>query len=347
MNALPEVDHYLIVGFDSDIELASQQLPALKVDMEPLLRREIAPVADLGCFFRLRSAVKHSAPEFVVTHQSKAGALGRLAAWSSGVPVVHSLSMASFGPGYSRIRDLVFRTVERALARITTLYLVVGEDLAARFAEVGVPSEKLKVVRSGIRLSGPDTDPRALKMRIGEQWGVSPDIPWLVHVGALEERKNVDLLPPLMSDIREALGEQPAHLFIVGAGPLRARVEESTAALDLTESITLTGHVDEALDYIRAAQVVLLLSSAEGMPQVLVQAAAVGTRFVAFEVEGPGELLRLGAEGAVVPPNGHSTFVDMVLRYSQMHEPASVIDVSSWSAETIRSKYRDLFRALP
>ena len=66
-------------------------------------------------------------------------------------PVVHSLSMADFGPGYRSSR--AGSSAAGAPARILTdAYLVVGQDLALRFQRAGVPADKLHVVRSGLRL---------------------------------------------------------------------------------------------------------------------------------------------------------------------------------------------------
>lgn len=347
MNALPEADHHLILGAESDADLARRQLPARKVSVEPLLGRTISPHRDLACLLRLRSVIKETQPTVIVTHQSKAGALGRLAAWSRGVPVIHSLSMASFGLGYSRLQDLIFRAVERALSQITTGYLVVGEDLVDRFVGIGIPREKFSVVRSGVRLIGADADRPTLRVRLSDRWGVSAEIPWLVYVGSLERRKNVTLLPRLMNQIREVAGEGAAHLFIAGEGPLRSEIESATEADNLTGSITLTGYVEDAIDYIHAADVVVLLSSVEGMPQILVQAAAIGTPFVAFEVDGTHELLRAGASGTITEPGDLAMFVDNVLEYLRRGERGQGIDVSPWSAEIIEQGYSDFFRDLP
>lgn len=346
MNALPEVDHHLILGAESDADLARRQLPARKVSVEPLLSRTISPHRDLACLLRLRSVIKETQPTVTVTHQSKAGVLGRLAAWSRGVPVVHSLSMASFGPGYSRLQDLIFRAVELALSPITTGYLVVGEDLVDRFAGIGIPREKFSVVRSGVRLSGTDADRPTLRARLGDRWGVSVEIPWLVYVGSLERRKNVTVLPRLMNQIREVAGEEAAHLFIAGEGPLRSEIESARDADDLTGSITLTGYVEDAIDYIHAADVVVLLSSAEGMPQTLVQAAAVGTPFVAFDVDGIQELLRAGASGSTTKPGDLTMFVDDVLRYLRCGHRGQGIDTAPWSAEIVEQGYSEFFRDL-
>ena len=120
--------------------------------MEPSLRRAVSwrdPVA----LARLRRRIQALDCELVVTHQSKAGVLGRLAARAAGAPpVVHSLSMADFGPGYGTVESRLFRALERNLARWTTGYAVVGTDLATRFGQIGVPVEKLTVIRSAVRL---------------------------------------------------------------------------------------------------------------------------------------------------------------------------------------------------
>ena len=63
----------------------------------------------------------------------------------------------------------------------------------------------------------------------------------------------------------------------------------------------LLGHVSDVPRVLRAADVLALPSSAEGLPQVLVQAARAGVPFVAFDVDGVAELLALGAVGRSVP----------------------------------------------
>src|SRR3954469_20981425 len=58
----------------------------LKVELMPELVRAIRPATDLRAYRRLRAAIHRLRPEVVHAHSSKAGILGRAAAWSERVP---------------------------------------------------------------------------------------------------------------------------------------------------------------------------------------------------------------------------------------------------------------------
>jgi Glycosyl transferase 4-like domain len=90
-------DVHLAVGSDSDVG----GLPAgLKVHPLPKLTREFSLANDVAVFKQLFRLVRDGQCDAVHTHHSKAGILGRLAARKEPPIVVHTIHMASFGPGY-------------------------------------------------------------------------------------------------------------------------------------------------------------------------------------------------------------------------------------------------------
>ncbi len=343
--AVPELRHDLLVGADSDVDLAREQTGAAGVTVLSHLVRQVSPRDDLACLLGLRRMLRAERPALLATHQSKAGAIGRLAARWAGVPAVHSLSMASFGPGYGRAESAVFRRLERLLGTGTAGYAVVGADLAERFAAVGVPAERLHVVRSFVPLPAPATlDPRpVVRRRLGERFGVPDDGPLVAYVGSLDARKNVLAIPGVLARAGRRLGCDPA-LVVAGAGPLGEPLRAALAAAGLTRRSVLAGHLGAAdvADVFRGADVVLLLSRAEGLPQVLVQAAANGTPFVAHDVEGVRELLALGAHGAAVPLGDEEGVVTALARVLASPPPTGrpVADLSSWTREAVAAGHR-------
>lgn len=342
IRALPEFDHHVILGPDSDLEFAGQRLPTVTIDVEPFLIRNVRPVQDLVCLWRLRRAIREVRPVAVVTHQSKAGALGRMAAWTASTPAVHSLSMASFGPGYSRAENVVFKVVEKVLAPATAAYAVVGEDLMRRFSGLGLPSAKFHVVRSGLRLVREGGSRRSWREQAAAEWDIDPEIPWLIVVGSLEARKNVHLAPSLVRELQNQ--DWNVQLLMVGSGPLRDRVEQEAADLGVAEEITLTGYRHDALELIYAADVLVLMSSSEGLPQVLVQAAAVDTPFVTFDVDGAREVLSLGGRGVIVDTfdiPAMASAISTILEHDK--RTSGSLDTSSWGSEEITSGYRLIF----
>jgi glycosyltransferase involved in cell wall biosynthesis len=257
--------------------------------------------------------------------------------------------MASFGPGYPPWQDRLYRKIERRLSAVTDSYAVVGHDLARRYASIGVPTEKLSVVRSGVPLPSNSPDPAE---RVATRAGLGLPIgrPVVLSIGSLDSRKNVLLLPQLMEAVHHLVPMDIApYLAVAGEGPLRERLIRSIEASGLSADACLLGYVTEPNHLIACVDVVVLLSRAEGVSQVLVQAAAAGTPFVAFDVDGVNELLRLGATGACVSFGSVSEAAAAVAKEIVDRPVASTPpDLSSWDRDQIRSAYRELVgRILP
>lgn len=330
--ALDDCEHVVVVGDDSDVELARREL-GVTVEYLPTLVRAPRPASDARAVTDLVRRIRRTRPDVVVTHQSKAGAVGRVAACIGRVPAVHSLSMANFGPGFSRGESAVFRVVERVLVPATDRYLVVGDDLARRFQVAGVPAAKLTVVRSGATLPAPRPEV------VPPVPGVPDDRPVIVALGALEPRKHPLDLVPLLERVRRTVPD--AFLAVAGEGPLRDELEVAVAAAGLTGDVGILGYVKPVEPLLWRADVLVLMSDAEGLPQVLVQAAAAGTPFVTYEVDGAWEMVALGAQGSVVPHGALERAADAVTaRLTAGRDPGARPDLSSWQPATIHAAYR-------
>ena len=342
--AIPEAEHHLVVGCDSDLDLAEREVAPARLTLVSSLVRDPDPRRDMATLRALRRILAAERYSLVVSHQSKAGVLARMAAKRAGIPVVHSLSMANFGPGYSRVQSALFRRIETRLVARTAAYVVVGSDLARRYAEIGAPVDKLHVVRSGVRLA-PPPDRAAARERICRRLGLPADRPLVAYVGSLDRRKNVLDLPRLLADVRTP--ELRPFRVIAGEGELADPLRAAIAAAGIEDDAKLVGFVDEPGTLIRAADVVVLLSSAEGVPQVLVQAAAAQTPFVAYAVDGVRELMDLGAEGVAVPLGDLHAAASAARSLIQRGRtaPRADVDLSAWSPDAISSAYRDVIGA--
>ena len=342
VRSFPEADHHLVLGPESDIELARERIAPASLSVLPSLIRRPAPVKDQASFVKLVWMLRRNRYDLLVTHQSKAGVLGRTAAWVAGdVPTIHSLSMANFGAGYPRWQDAVFRRLESRLERVTSAYVVVGHDLAARYRAIGVPETKLHVVRSGISLPG-RVDASWDRAAVCRKHALPVDRPLVLYLGSLESRKNVLDLVPFLERLTQATDGIRPHLAVAGEGPLADRLLARVRAAGLTDDVSLLGYVSEPEELVRAADALVLLSSAEGVPQVLVQAMAAGTPFVAYAVDGVRELLDAGADGAVVPLGDVSAASHQaaLLMARGRRAPNVSIDLSSWSSDAIREGHR-------
>jgi len=331
--ALADCEHRVVVGEDSDLDLARSQLDA-EVEHERDLVRAPRPLTDARMAARLARRIRRERPDVVITHQSKAGAIGRLSARFGGrVPVVHSLSMANFGPGFGRAESVAFRWIERALAPATTRYVVVGADLARRFEVAGVAPRKLVIVRSAASLPEPPPP------EVPAVPGVPSDRPVIVSLGALEARKNPLDLVPLLAQVRRVVPD--AFLAVAGEGPLAVDLARAASDAGLSDDIALLGYVKPVEPLLWRADVLVLLSDAEGLPQVLIQSAAARTPFVTYDVDGGREVVALGATGRVVPRGdvGTAAAATADLLRGGTAGPAD-LDLSSWDPAVIHASYR-------
>ena len=340
IGAIPEWQHDVVVGLESELELAKGQLRARNLTIEPSLVREIAPRNDALATARLCRLIHRGRYDLVVTHQSKAGIVGRSAAFLAGrKPVVHSLSMANFGPGYSAKASTTFRLAERLMSNGTAAYAAVGHDLANRYTEIGVPANKIHVIRSGVRI--PSTIDRTdARLALQTQFGIPLTRPLIAYIGSLDERKGVLDLPSVLAGVRRIIPD--AFLAIAGVGPLVDGLTSKLTDLRLTADAALLGFVTPIDDLVVGADLLVLLSSAEGVPQVLVQAAAVGTPFVSYDVDGTAELMALGAHGTVVHIGDVSKAIEAAAALLRSGHRAASIDASSWDSANIARGYREV-----
>lgn len=341
--AAPWADHDLVVG-----ELtAHDALPAACVRTEPALRRAVRPWADAAVLMRLMRRIRRGRYDLVVTHQSKAGALGRLAAARAGVPVLHSLTMSSFGPGYGRLSSALFRAVERYLIPRTSAFAVVGDDLAEDYRKLGASADRFHVIRQAGRLPRPPVDRAAARDRLAREAGIDPARAVIAYVGSLEPRKNPLLLLDVLERARAHVPGRDPALVIAGDGPQREALQAAADRRGLTADVRLLGHLADPAPVFQAADVFVLLSSAEGLPQVLLQAAAAGVPYVSFDVSGARELVRLGAAGHVVGLGAVDAAAERVVSLLRDDDPAPTpIELPECRPEAVSRRYEELIRSL-
>ena len=309
LEALDRTEHHVVVGADSTDEAIRRVRAHHRVTVEPSLVRQVDPRRDATAVVRLARALRRGDHAAVMTHQSKAGLVGRVAAAAARVPrVYHSASMASFGPGYGRAQSLVFQAAERVTEPLVDRYFVVGQDLIDRMVANGAPPAKVELIRSGIDTARflAARDAGAATARSMLELPAEGAI--ICFVGRLDERKGAPRLADLFAAIATR-SNRPITFLVAGRGPCADEVERRVHDLGLAGSVRLLGHTDRVPQVLAASDVVLLPSSAEGVPQVLVQAAITGTPFASFDVDGAREILALGALGTIAPVGADDVLV--------------------------------------
>src|SRR5207302_10423800 len=110
-----------------------------------------------------------------------------------------------------------------------------------------------------------------------------------------------------------------ASLVLVGHGPERESLEARVRALGLEGRVRFTGAVDDVADALRATDVFVLPSVAEGMSNSLLEAMATGLPCLASDIGGNQDLLGPGGAGVLVPGRSPDRWADCLI--GLFHDP--------------------------
>lgn len=172
----------------------------------------------------------------------------------------------------------MIRSAANSAAGIITVSKALKDELIRR----GVQSAHIQVLRNGVDL----TMFRPLD-RAQARWDLGFEGPTLLSVGLLIERKGHDL-------IIEAMARLPGYrLAIAGEGPERGALEalaRRTGVADRVRFLGLISH-DRLASVFSAADALVLASSREGWPNVLLEAMACGTPVVVSNIPGMSEVV--------------------------------------------------------
>ena len=215
--------------------------------------------------------------------------------------------------------------------------IAVSSELARRVVALGARRECVRVVIDGVdRETFCPGDQQAARERVG----FDPGVRHLLFVGNLVPVKGLDVLLAACGELAKQAA--PWQLHFVGEGPLKTALQRQAQSLSLSERVAFHGSIahSELPDWFRAADVLVLPSRSEGVPNVLLEAAACGLPFVASDVGGIPEIAELG-QSRLVPPEEPALLAqaiesmllagrDGVNRRGPRDRREAVADIAAW-----------------
>jgi glycosyltransferase involved in cell wall biosynthesis len=171
--------------------------------------------------------------------------------------------------------------------------VAVSDALRDRLIELGVPGSRIEVLRNGVDLELFAPQDRAAARR---ELGLGTKGPVVLSVGWLIPRKGHDLA------IRAATAMPEVRLVIVGDGPEAPALQRLARQLGSSERVRFLGSMaqERLATVYSAADVLVLASTREGLPNVLLEALACGTPVIATAVWGTPEIVASPVSGRLV-----------------------------------------------
>jgi glycosyltransferase involved in cell wall biosynthesis len=244
---------------------------------------------DIGIVCRLRRCIRACRPDMVHLH-SRIGAdvMGGIACRLEGVPVVHSRRQDN--PERRWMVALKYRLHDRVIA--------ISEGIGRVLLSEGLPSEKLRVVRSAVDYA--HFDRPCDRARVCAALGVAEDARLIGVVAQLIARKGhrflIEALPPLVEELPSL------RVLFFGKGPEEADLTQRIGEAGLDGHVRLAGFREDLPGVLPCLDLVVHPATMEGLGVSLLQAASAGVPIVASNAGGMPEAVRDGLNGLLVPP---------------------------------------------
>lgn len=266
------------------------------------MRRAVGIAADWKARPELVELFRREQPDVVHTHSSKAGIIGRSAAYAAGVPrIVHTIHGMSFNRTQSAIVRATYRWLERRAGQYTDALITVADAMIDQAVAAGIGSrDRFTTIRSGLVTDQFTATPRE-REHYRRAWGVADDELVVGTIARLFENKGYD---EIIAAMPAMVDQFPRLRFVwVGDGKHRGMYENRLKRLGLGSRVRMLGLIppNEVPSVLSAFDIVLHASRWEGLPRAIVQGLLTGLPAVSFDNDGAPEVVINDQTGLLVP----------------------------------------------
>jgi glycosyltransferase involved in cell wall biosynthesis len=278
------------------------------------LVRQINPIKDLKALFQLRKLLKKIKPGIIHTHSSKAGILGRTAAFLLRVPIIiHSVHGFSFSPYQSFLKRTFYITAEKLVSKITGHFVFVSNDDIALAREKKLVKENYSLIRSGFpfkKFLKQNEDIKTIK----KEYNIKENDFVCGIIAPFKPQKGLFHLIEIAEKVLAPGKTKKNVIFMItGDGDLRQAIETKLKEKGIFDRFRLPGFlfdIEKAVDIFDLGVSTALW---EGLPQSLIQLRIKKKAVVASDIPGNREVIRENKNGFLVALEDYETFAQRIL----------------------------------
>jgi len=260
-------------------------------------------LASAGALFRLLLYLKRLRPAIIHSFLFRANILSRIAGYLIGVPIViSSIRVMGGEKGY-------FHFSERMTSFMVDRYIAVSESVERYIIQKSkIPERKISVIYNGVEVKN-HTNLKVQNAKLLFNIEAKDNI--VVTVGRLHRQKGYSYLLHAISKVKEKFPR--IKLMFIGKGGEKNSLKNLAESLDLTDQVVFAGLRSDVENVLSTAELFVLPSLWEGMPNALLEAMAAGKAVVATRVGGIPELVIHEKTGILVPPEDFDALADAII----------------------------------
>lgn len=305
-------------------------IKGIEISVIDELVREISLKKDWAAVQEIRNIIKKWQPDIVHCHSSKAGIIGRVAAFMEGVPGIFTAHGWAFTEGVPFFKRVLYSVIENIMLNITAKCFCVSEyDRCLAKKWFLRDSHKIMTVHNGIGDDGLQRYAIARKLDAGSVFR-------LIMVGRFSKPKDHMLLIKAVDDINKKYPGK-VHLKLVGDGDLFAAAKQYVIANNLGDFIILLGESTCVDSLLAQSDVFCLISNYEGLPISIIEAMRAGLPVIASDVGGNNELVADGVNGYLISRGDREGLVQAIEKL--IKDRALITEFGKRSQEKFRTEF--------
>lgn len=269
---------------------------------------------DLKLIREVRKLIKQYNPDIVYAHSSKAGAIARAADIGLKSHCVYNPHGWAFNMRCSAKIKAMYTAIEKIAAPFCDKIICISQAEKQSALEKKIcREEKLQVIFNGVDIEDYENGGHCAVKR--KDLSIPEGVFVVGMVGRMSPQKAPDVFVKMARLVKDKISN--AHFIIVGNGKQEAEIRKYAEDNGFSDSLHITGWVDDPMNYVDVFDVACLLSRWEGFGLVLPEYMMAGKPIVATNVDAIPNIIRNGENGLLVEVDNAAEASEAVIR---LHE---------------------------
>lgn len=272
--------------------------------------RNIFALRDLWKAYKNLCVYLKKNPDIEIVHCNTpiGGLIGRLAGKKFKKKVIYTAHGFHFYEGAPIIQKLIFKNIERFLAKRTDVLITINDEdyNSALEFKLKKGGKLFKISGVGINLNKYHSVQVVNNLR--ENIGLSTNDFICISIGYLNKNKNFDTVIKAIADC----DQNNIHYLICGEGELLESFKQLAIRLKIEHQIHFLGYRKDVIELLSISDCAIISSYREGLPRVTMEAMASGLPCIVSSIRGNRDLIEEGKGGFLINPNDTKGFANKI-----------------------------------
>ena len=301
---------------------------------------------NLKAYKKLKQLQKQEKFDVVYCQQPVGGLMGRLIGKKFKLPVIYVAHGFHFFNGNSKIKNIIFKTIEKWLAKYTDVLITINEE-DYEASKNWKAKHKYKI--SGIGFDANKYDNSEFdKKEFKQSLGLGEDDFVVLTVAEFIKRKNYETSLKTIADVNS----KNIKYLICGRGVLEDELKQQIKELGIEDRVIMLGYRKDINKIMQVSDIFLLPSNQEGLCLSIIEAMNFGLPIITSRVRGCQDLVAEGGNGFLEGKNDHTAFardIEKLMTSTELYSAMSNKNKEmalEYSIENVKKQLEDIYDKL-